>query len=75
VASSGLTVVVVGYDDADIALADFQDLVRVMHARELQGCEAAVIGRNGSAHEVLASTVHARERGTRLGACLGPWWA
>jgi uncharacterized membrane protein len=71
VASSGLTVVVVGYDDADIALTDFRDLVRVAGERELPDWEAAVIGRDGSAHRVLASTVHAEEGGTRLGACLG----
>jgi uncharacterized membrane protein len=66
-----LTVVVVGYDDADVALTDYGDLVLVIEDRKLQDCEAVVIRRDGSEHEVLASTVAAEERDTRLGACLG----
>jgi uncharacterized membrane protein len=70
-ARSGLTVVVIGYDDADTALLDYRDLVQVTRERDLHDCEAAVLRRSGSKHEVLASTVDAKEGGTWLGACLG----
>jgi uncharacterized membrane protein len=69
--TEGLTTLVVGYDEVEAALTDFRDLAAVRHAHGVGDYEAAVVRSGESRHEVVATTVDARLRGTLFGAGLG----
>jgi uncharacterized membrane protein len=67
-----LSTLVVGYDDRDIAVSDFEDLraaARRLHRED--DYDAAVVARTDEGFEVVTSTVKARKRETLLGAGLG----
>jgi uncharacterized membrane protein len=67
-----LAAFVVGYDDRDVAVFDFEDLqtaARRLHRDD--DYEAAVIARTHDGFEVVTTTVKERARETLLGASLG----
>jgi uncharacterized membrane protein len=69
--TKGLTTLVVGYDDVEVAMADLADLAAVHEAHGVGEYEAAVVSIAEAEHEIVATTVDARVRGTVLGAGLG----
>ena len=69
--TQGFTTLVVGYDDVEVAMADFADLAAVHEAHGVSDYEAAVVSNAEAEHEIVATTVDARVRGTVLGAGLG----
>jgi hypothetical protein len=67
-----LRTLVVAYDDADIALTDYDELKRgAEQLHRTRDYEAAVIRRDEDGFEVLATTVPPRADGTLLGVMLG----
>lgn len=69
--NQGLTTLVVGYGDVQVAKADLADLDSVRAARGVGDYEAAIVRNDDAGHEMVATTVDARLRGTILGAGLG----
>jgi len=71
-AKTALTTLIVAYDDLDVALSDYADLVREATRRHREDAyQAAVINQTGEGLEVVASTVREHDRATLLGAGLG----
>ena len=69
---SSLTTVVVGYDDTETALADFQDLERAHKENRLPSYDAAVVERTAdSKHGIVATTINPRRTDMLRGAGLG----
>ena len=69
---SALTTVVVGYDDTETALADFQDLERAHKENRLPSYDAAVVeGKADSTRGILATTINPRRTDMLRGAGLG----
>ena len=69
---SALTTVVVGYDDTETALADFQDLERAHKENRLPSYDAAVVERTAdSKHGIVATTINPRRTDMLRGAGLG----
>jgi uncharacterized membrane protein len=66
-----LATLVVGYDDVDIAMTDFQDLAEVHREHRVGDYEAAVVRRITGRHDLVATTVDATHRATLFGAGLG----
>jgi uncharacterized membrane protein len=70
-ARQGLATLVVGYDDADVALTDFRDLAVARREHRVGHYEAAVVRRSEDGHDLVATTVDARHRATLRWAGLG----
>jgi uncharacterized membrane protein len=66
-----LVTLVVGYDDADVALIDFHDLALARREHRVGDYEAAVVRRSEDGHDLVATTVDARHRATLHWAGLG----
>jgi uncharacterized membrane protein len=69
--AEGLVTLVVGYDDVEVASADFGDLGSARRAGRVGEYEAAVVLRGDAGYELITTTVDPRMRGTVLGAGLG----
>ena len=69
--NEGLTTLVVGYDDVEVAKADLADLDAIREAHGVGDYEAAIVRNDEAGHVIVATTVDARLRGTVLGAGLG----
>jgi hypothetical protein len=71
-AKTALTTLIVAYDDLDVAMSDYADLVREAQRRHREHAyQAAVIKHPDEGLEVAATTVDERDRATVLGAGLG----